>query len=218
MNLPPALEGAQGAVSSRAHVPVAPLARALALTAAVAALLVARAAHGDQAPTFADRDVRSDEGRDRSFALLVSPLAMTYGMFGAETDFVVSPAFVVALDVAAVRTPSWAPTRGANGASVGAAVMAYPCGGAFHAFYVGARLGVVRSWHEPIFHVDGRDDVAEFGIAAGWQWTWDYGFSVRLGGGPLVAVGAPPTSMAPELLAGPLRFALSADVSVGWAF
>jgi hypothetical protein len=186
---------------------------ALAFCVAAAFPATARAS---EAPTFADREGPSDEGRDRSFALLVAPLAMAFGAFGAESDFVATASLVVAIDAGAVRTPSWA--QGANGASGGAGLIAYPSGSAFHAFYVAGRLGAVRSMHEAVFQVDRRTDVADVGISAGWQWTWDYGLSVRVGGGPLAAVGAAPPSMSPALLVGPLRFSLSADVSVGWAF
>lgn len=196
----------------RPHEPI------LACAIVSASVFTPSAVRADEAPTFADRDVSSDEGPDCSFALLVNPVAMVYGVFGLETDFVAASAVVIAFDVEGVRTPSWAPEGQASGVSVGGAVLAYPWRGAFHGCYFGARLGFVRLLREPLLHVDGRVDVAEFGVSAGWQWTWDYGFSVRVGVGPLVAIGAAPPSVSPELLTGPFRFALSADASVGWAF
>jgi hypothetical protein len=141
---------------------------------------------------------------------------MAYGRFGAEADWVIAPGVVVAVDSAGVRAPSWADGR--SGAAVGLAARAYPSGGALHGLVLGLRLGVVRSLHEPIFQADRRIDAAELGLAAGWHWTWDYGLSVRVGAGPLVAVGGRLPSMSPELVAGFVRFALRADASFGWAF
>jgi hypothetical protein len=191
---------------------------AVALGAAMA--LVPHVAVADDAPTFADRSGPSVEGRDRSFALFVNPLAMAYGVFGGEADWVASSAIVASVDAAAVRTSAWAPgsTHRRGGVAVGGAITAFPWGGALHAFYVGARLGFVRSVDEPLLHVDRGVDVLELGIAAGWQWTWDYGLSVRVGAGPLIAVGGVPPAMSPEVLVGPVRFAAVADASIGWAF
>ncbi|MCL2449741.1 MAG: hypothetical protein FWD17_12410 [Polyangiaceae bacterium] len=192
--------------------------RLVAAAIAAIVLLVPRVARAEAAPTFADRDGPSAgvDASDRSFALFVSPFAMAYGRLGAEGDWVVAHGIVAAVDAAAVRAPSWADGR--SGAALGLAAHAYPLGSAFHALALSARLGVVRSLRDPPFRVNPHVDAAELALSAGWHWTWDYGLSVRVGAGPLVAVGGRLPPMSPELLAGPVRVSLWGDASVGWAF
>jgi hypothetical protein len=179
----------------------------------------AGAARADELPTFADRSGSSAPERDRSFAVLLNPLAMAYATFGAEGDFVVTPAIAVAVEVDAVHLPSAA--RGANAGSVGLGFLAYPWAGALHGFCAGIHVAVVRPWREPAFRIDDRRDVVELGGLVGWHWTWDYGLSLRVGAGPLLAVGGPPppfVPLSPELVMGRARLLAAADASVGWAF
>jgi hypothetical protein len=181
---------------------------------------VSGAARADDVPTFADRAGPSALGGDRSFAVLVNPLAMACATFGAEGDFVVAPTIAVAVEVDAVHLPAAA--RGTNAASVSVGFFAYPWASALHGFYASVRVGIVRPWREPAFRIDGRRDVVELGGLVGWHWTWDYGLSLRVGAGPLLAVGGPPpfASVSPELIIGraPARLMGAADASVGWAF
>jgi hypothetical protein len=193
----------------------------VAHAALLAAALVAGAGDGAQAraaeaPTFADRDPPAAEGRDRSFALLLNPISFAYGLFGAEGDFVVTPVLVATVEVDAARLPRGGP--GPNALSAATSLLVYPSGSALHAFYAGARVAFVRPWRQPELHLDFHGDVVECGLSAGWQWTWDYGLSVRLGAGPLLAVGGVPPVVSPELAVGPARLALAVDASIGWAF
>jgi hypothetical protein len=175
-----------------------------------------RLAHADEAPTFADRDQPRSEGRDRAFALLLSPVSMVYGTFGGEADFVVTAAVVATVEVDAVHLPSQG--KGANALSAGTSWILYPSGSALHGLSVSARVAFARPLREPELHVDWNTDVVECGVGVGWQWTWDYGLSVRVGAGPVLAVGGPPPLMSPELVAGRFRLAAAADAAIGWAF
>jgi hypothetical protein len=175
-------------------------------------------AHAAEAPTFADRDAPVADGRDRSLALLINPIAFAYGLFGAEGDFVLTSALVATVEVDAARLPSRERGAGANAVFAGTSLVVYPSGSALHALYMSGRVAFARPWREPQLRFDFRADVVECGLRAGWHWTWDYGLSVRVGAGPLLAVGGRPPIVSPELVLGPVRLALDVDASIGWAF
>jgi hypothetical protein len=193
-----------------------------ALALACATLFRTTHAVAGDGPTFADRDVALADGRDRSFALFANGLAMLFGAFGVEADVVVAPALAVAVDVDAVRSPSWA--SGSTALGIGGGVVAFPFGAALHALTARAHVAVVRGGEGSFLAWDRGRTAIELDVGCGWQWTWDYGLSVRVGAGPALALapgggvaGVPP-AMSPELHAGSLRLALSGDASLGWAF
>jgi hypothetical protein len=82
--------------------------------------------------------------------------------------------------------------------------------------YVEPRVAYARPWSEALTKFDWTVDVVGVGGTAGWQWTWDYGFSVRLGGGAMYFLGGQRGAASNELLAVGPQIVL--DGSLGWAF
>jgi hypothetical protein len=179
----------------------------LACTTAVLAL--ARSAFADDPPTFADRADDAIEDADESVAVLVSPLAVACGVFGGEADVIVQRSIALALDAAVYGTGASSP---APLGAVGAGVLLYPLGTALHAFYVEPRVVYTRALRSDLGGAPGW--VSAVGVV-GWQWTWDYGLSVRLGGGLAASTRGFP-ERAPALTVGPV--ALVADAALGWAW
>jgi hypothetical protein len=190
-------------------------ARLAALAACGALLLDGRIAHADEPPTFADRGEASVDEDDRTLGFLVNPFRTALGVFGMEGDFVFAPRFAAAVDVAAVRR------SGATDITLAAGLLYFPLRGAFHGLYVEPRVLYVRPFDEPVSRVDGKSDAVAFGGTGGWQWTWEYGLSVRLGAGAQYYVGAEASSSgAPRaaIALGSDRVELVVDASLGWVF
>jgi hypothetical protein len=185
--------------------------RPLACAALTLVLLVAGpAARADDVPTFADRPDEDIRDVDRTFALLFNPLAMAAGIFGGEADFVLGRFAAVALEGDLYR-------RGdAIGEILGVGLLVYPLGGPLGRLYLEPRMAYARPWNEAIAKVDWSADAVGLGATAGWQWTWDYGLSVRIGGGALYFLGgsreATPSG---AIEVGPQ---VVFDGSVGWTF
>jgi hypothetical protein len=185
--------------------------RPLACSALTFTLLVGSpVARADDLPTFADRPDEDIRDADRTFALLLNPLAMAAGIFGGEADFVLGRYAAVALEGDLYRRSD------AVGEVLGVGLLVYPLGGAFCRLYLEPRVAYARPLNERIAKVDWSVDAFGFGATAGWQWTWDYGFSVRIGGGALYFLGGP-REAAPSgaLDVGPQ---VVFDGSVGWTF
>jgi hypothetical protein len=105
---------------------------------------------------------------------------------------------------------------GVTGLALGAGLPVYPLGRVLHGLYFEPRIAYARPMSEPIPFVDWRLDVLGLGTTAGWQWTWDYGFSVRLGGGAMYFVGGRRNGPSDGALA--LGTQLVLDGSLGWTF
>jgi hypothetical protein len=162
----------------------------------------------DDAPTFADRDDADIEDADRKLGILFNPLAIAYGVYGGEVDFVLGRHFAASVEGAVYDLDGTVST------AFGAGLLFYPRA-AFHGLYFEPRVVYARPLDEGLIHFDLHSDVFGFGATAGWQWTWDYGFTVRLGGGGMYYVGgADPTPNA-VALSGPQ---LVMDGSIGWTF
>ena len=186
-----------------------------ALLAGVLLVLRASLASADEPPTFADRGEASVDEDDRTLAFLLNPFRTALGVFGMEADFVFAPRFAAAVDVAAVRR------SGATDVTVAAGLLFFPLRGAFHGLYTEGRVLYARPFDEPVSRVDWRRDAVGFGGLAGWQWTWEYGLSVRLGAGAQYYVGATESSSgAPRaaIALGSERVELVVDASLGWVF
>jgi hypothetical protein len=174
--------------------------------AALSVLTVARAALADEAPTFADRSDRDVVEDDRTLGVLLNPLAAAVGVYGAETDFVLGRHFAASVEGAFYNV------GGAPATAVGSGLLIYP-GTAFHGLYLEPRVVYARPLHESLARWDLSTDVLGAGATAGWQWTWDYGFTLRVGaGGMYFAGGSGPNAVA---LGGP---ELVLDGSIGWTF
>ncbi len=181
--------------------------RLLAGTAVVLSFVTAvSAARAEDVPTFADRSDREVVGEDRTFALLINPLAAAVGTYGGEGDFVLGRHFAASLEGAVANAGA------SPGLAVGGGLLFYP-GTPFHGLYLEPSVVYVRPLAEKVTRFDLDTDVLGVGATAGWQWTWDYGFTVRLGVGGMYFLGG---SAANGLdLAGP---ELVMDGSIGWTF
>jgi hypothetical protein len=186
-----------------------------AVLASAAALFAATRARADDPPTFADRGDAAIDDDDRAMGFLFNPFRAALGVFGLEGDFVVSPRLAAAVDVAAVRR------NHATDVALTLGFLVFPLRGAFHGLYLEPRTLYVRPYEEPVSTIDWKKDAAAFGGTAGWQWTWDYGFSVRAGAGAQYYVGAAVSSSGAARAAvalGSDRVELIVDASLGWVF
>jgi hypothetical protein len=182
------------------------------LAVVLASTAVPGVAFADEPPTFADRVDESGEGSTRSLALLIHPLDIAAGVYGIEGDFAITNGVALALegDVGV--------TGGRLGLVVGVGLPFFPLRPVFHGLYLEPRLVFVRRADESPFELDGSTDAFGAGGTAGWEWTWDYGFSARLGAGAMSYLGNPGAGAPASLRIGDTVAVLVADVSAGWAF
>ncbi len=167
-------------------------------------------ATADEPPTFADRSDEALRDADRSRALLLNPLAMPMGIFGAEADWAPVRFAALALEAAVYLR------QGVPATAVGVGLLFYPQGSVFRGLFVEPRLVYARPVAEPVPELDWSIDVVGAGGTVGWQWTWDYGFTVRLGGGVIDFLGGSRTDAAGDAVA--LGPSLVVDGCVGWVF
>ena len=177
---------------------------------AVALLAGAGLASADDTPTFADRADEDVREADRTWGFLLNPLASAMGVYGGEVDFALGRFAALAVE----GDLYW---RGnTTGLAAGAGLLVYPLASAFHQFYFEPRLVYARALSEPIADLNWATDVVGLGVTAGWQWTWDYGFSLRLGSGAMDYFGGTRRSGSTRSLAlGPQPVL---DGSLGWTF
>jgi hypothetical protein len=177
---------------------------------ALALLANPQSASADPPPTFADRPDEDVRDADRTFSVLLNPLAMAVGLYGGEADFVLGRHVAVAVEGALYR-------RGeATGELLGAGLLVYPLGGPLHRLYFEPRVAYAHPAFDPAAKLDWSDDVLGLGATAGWQWTWDYGLSVRIGGGAMYFLGDSHLDPSSGSLAVGPRVVL--DGCIGWAF
>jgi hypothetical protein len=184
----------------------APVAILLLIVAFIGVQTLARA---DDVPTFADRADAEVRDADRSWGFLLNPLATAMGVYGGEADFVVTRYAAVAIE----GDLYW--SRDTAGLAIGSGLLVYPLGAVFHQLYLEPRVVYARPLREPIADFAWARDVVGVGATAGWQWTWDYGFSLRVGGGAMMYLGGSRLAQGPSLEVGPQ---LVLDGSLGWAF
>ena len=187
----------------------------LALSLVALATAMARTAAADEPPTFADRADRADDSAEeatRSLALLFNPLAMSAGVFGMEADFALTQrsALAVEADVYGLGTDL--------GVASGLGLAFYPMHPVFHGLFLEPRLLFARRASESLLEFAWATDVVGVGGTVGWQWTWDYGFTLRLGGGGMHYFGGSGAVIQSSLPLGCGSAVLVADASVGWAF
>ncbi len=182
------------------------LRRLFGLSVALCVLVSAGGALADDPPTFADRPDRDFAENDRALAVLLNPLDAAVGVYGAETDFALGRHLAVGVEGAVYNI------GGPPGTALGSGLLVYP-GAVFHGLYLEPRVVYARPMSERITTFGSASDTFGAGGTAGWQWTWDYGFTLRLGaGGMYFAGGSGPGSMT----SGGMKLAM--DGSVGWAF
>jgi hypothetical protein len=171
---------------------------------------VSSEARAEEPATYADRPDEEIGEADRTVAFLLNPLATAVGVFGGEADFVLGRFAAVAVEGDVYR-------RGdVTALAIGAGLPVFPMGRALHGLYLEPRITYARPIGEPIPAFDWNADVMGLGATAGWQWTWDYGFSVRIGSGAMCFVGWPRRGPSDGRLA--LGVQLVLDGSLGWAF
>jgi hypothetical protein len=175
----------------------------------VAFIDVAAAARADDVATFADRADEDVRDADRTWAFLIDPLATAMGVYGGEVDFVVMRFAALAVEGDLYRRDE------TTGLAIGTGLLVYPLGSVLRQLYLEPRIVYARPLHEPITDFAWARDVVGVGATAGWQWTWDYGFSLRVGGGAMDYLGGPRSAQGPNLGVGPQ---LVLDGSLGWAF
>jgi hypothetical protein len=181
--------------------------RSLVGPAAVLSVLsLVHPAAAEDAPTFADRTERDVVEDDRTFGVLLNPLAAAIGVYGAETDFVLGRHFAASVEGALYAF------GGAPATALGSGLLFYPAA-AFHGLYVEPRVVYARPLNERLARWNLASDVLGAGATAGWQWTWDYGFTLRAGAGGMYFAGGSGPRAVP--LSGPQ---LVVDGSVGWTF
>jgi hypothetical protein len=173
---------------------------------AFAFCLGASSASADSVPLFADRTDDVVEDADETLAVMFEPLAMAYGAFGGEADFVLQRSLALGVDAAASRPV------GVTVGALGVGLLAYPLQTVFHGLYLEPRLVYGHALGQS--STSGIGEVSAVGIS-GWQWTWDYGLSIRLGAGVAVSSGGA-SPQAPRVQVGAL--AIVADAGLGWAW
>lgn len=175
----------------------------------------------------ADEPVPDDgaEDADANAAVMFAPLAIAFGVFGGEADVVAARSLAVSFDAAAYRLDGV--TRATFGA-LGVGLLVYPLRPAFHGWYLEPRLAYTHLLSQA--RISGIGTVSASAVS-GWQWTWDYGLSIRLGVGVAgLAAGTPvrTSDLSPGISPGISistgggggggRLALVGDAGVGWAW
>lgn len=184
------------------------LAAALAVAVAPAVLATsaswARAAEGPN-DVETDHIDAFDDGGPRSFGMLVNPLALVLGTFAAEGDFVLGDAAALSVE------GDWGQYGGTDAYGVTLGVPLYPWRVVFHGIYVHPRVMVMRASMP-----GAAADVLGGGGSIGWQQTWRFGLTLKVGAGAAYekAFDAP---------AGAGSFAVEGvrpllDGEVGWVF
>jgi hypothetical protein len=168
----------------------------------------ASAKASDDVPTFADRSNADIEDADRTLGILINPLAVAIGVYGGDVDFVLGKHFAASVEGDLYNL------NGTTSTAFGGGLLFYP-NVAFHGFYLEPRVAYARPLSEGLVHFDWNSDVLGLGATAGWQWTWDYGFTARLGAGGMYFLGSSSPSSNAVALSGPQ---LVMDGSIGWTF
>jgi hypothetical protein len=187
-----------------------------------AALLIGGAANpipalAEEPPTFADRTDREEGGdAERSLGVLFDPLSAASGVFGGEADFVLG-AHLVASAEAALYSGLYGGLYGGDrppALALGGGLLVYPRG-AFRGPYVEPRVVYAHPLAEGFAHVDLSREAFGAGATLGWQWTWDYGFTLRLGAGAIYFVQDGAGAADARAIRGAQ---LVLDGSLGWTF
>jgi hypothetical protein len=175
----------------------------LAVALALAGERSAAAAEG-RADRETDHLDAFDDGGPRSFGLFVNPLALTLGTFAAEADFVLGEAAALSVE------GDFMSTGGATAYGVTAGVPLFPWRVVFHGLYLHPRVMAAYATNAGV-----AADVAGIGGTLGWQQTFRFGLSLRIGGGATYEVALGQAAGAAFAVTGvrPL-----VDGEVGWVF
>ncbi len=190
---------------------------ALALALSLIVSFVASPALADDPPTYADRAAEDDDDDfpDRHVAVLVNPLGAAVGVYGGEVDFVVARHVSIGIEGAIYRV---GPT---TARALGGGVQLFPFRAALHGVYLYPRFAYARASTDVGDGTTSDSDVLGLGGTLGYQFTWDHGFTLRIGGGVMWFTNAAPSRepsnpLEPRLALDGVRPVL--DASLGWAF
>lgn len=145
----------------------------------------------------------TDDHGPRTFGLIVDPLQMAFGEYGLEGDLALGQDVAASLQGSVYSvgpTTAWAATVG---------LPIFPQGYAFHGFYLHPRATLATAttygFSVQLFSAGGT---------AGYEWTWTWGGTLRVGGGASYwttfagdTAGLALQGVRPEL-----------DASIGWVF
>lgn len=181
----------------------------IGVSAMVAALVLAaapgaRAAEG-RGDVQTDHIDAFDDGGPPSFGVLVNPLALVVGSVAAEGDFVLGDGAALSLE------GDWTSFGGTTAYGVTAGVPLYPWRVVFHGLYVHPRVMLA---HASMPGLTGN--VLGAGGTLGWQQTWRFGLTLRVGAGAAY-------EHAVDVAPGAASFAVEGvrpmlDGEVGWVF
>src|SRR5258708_4426849 len=184
----------------------------IALAAAVAALVLGRRGRAAETPSDVETDHidAADDAGPPTAAVLVDPIAMSFGQLGGEVDVVVGESIALGLE------GDWTALEGAKVVHAALGASFFPQYFVFHGFYLRPE---VEWWMSATPNAASGSalgaGVAAAGVAMamGYEWTLPCGATVRLGAGAsyakvLAADGAVTTAidgLRPRL-----------DASIGW--
>jgi hypothetical protein len=181
---------------------------ATALVGLFLVLVVGRPAPALAAEGTGDRDTDHidafDDGGPRSFGLLCNPLAAALGTLAVEGDFVLGDAAALSVE------GDWMSSGGASAYGVTVGVPLFPWRIIFHGFYLHPRAIAAYATNGGL-----SADVVGIGGTLGWQHTFRFGLSLRVGGGAAYEVALGQVAGASFAVTG-VRPLLDGDV--GWVF
>jgi hypothetical protein len=179
-----------------------------ALAGVLLALVVGRPATAVAAEGRGDRETDHidafDDGGPRSFGLLFNPLALVLGTMAVEGDFVLGDAAALSVE------GDWMSVAGASAYGLTVGVPLFPWRVVFHGFYVHPRAMAAYAMNGGL-----SADVVGIGGSLGWQHTFRFGLSLRVGGGAAYEVALGQDAGASFAVTG-VRPLLDGDV--GWVF
>jgi hypothetical protein len=141
---------------------------------------------------------------------MINPLAIAAGVFGGDVDFAVIRHVAVSVEGAVFQL-----SDGNVSTALGAGLLVYPARTTFHGLVLEPRVTYARPLREPLTRFEWTTNVVGAGGVAGWQWTWDYGLSARLGGGAEKFFGG---HRSPGIPVGVEGLDIVLDGSLGWLF
>jgi hypothetical protein len=171
-------------------------------------LTVGRPAPAEAAEGRADRETDHidafDDGGPRSFGLFFNPAALVLGTMAVEGDFVLGEAAALSVE------GDFLSAGGATAYGVTAGVPLFPWRIVFHGFYLHPRVMAARATTDGL-----SADVAGIGGTLGWQQTFRFGLSLRIGGGAAYEAALGQEAGASFAVTG-VRLLLDGDI--GWVF
>ena len=117
-----------------------------------------------------------DEKPAHSVGLFANPLGLALGYYGGEVDVPVSRHVAIGGEV------QYYALGDTTAFGAGAGVLVFPTKETFEGLYLYPRVSYANATSKA-GDIVVTADVYGIGATAGYQWTWDSGFSVRLGGG-----------------------------------